>query len=77
MSFKYKDFFLEYLAILLCGIIMVLLIILDSWLRLGLGGFAILALDISYRKKTAIYRGFYKNLVIDCSIRKFRSFSLI
>ena len=33
MSSKYKESFKEYLAILLCGIIMVLPTVLDSWSR--------------------------------------------
>ena len=44
-----------------------------SWPWAGLGGIAILVLDISYRKKPPIYRDFYKNVCIDCSIREFRS----
>ena len=47
--------------------------------KLGLGGIAILVLDISYRKIPRYYylSRFLQNLWIDCSIRVFRSFSLI
>ena len=47
--------------------------------RLKLGGIAILVLDISYRKIPRYYylSRFLQNLWIDCSIRVFRSFSLI
>ena len=44
--------------------------------KLGLGGTAILVLDISCRK-AAIYQGSYKSRWIDYSIRVFQSFSSI
>ena len=51
------------------------------WLYVGLGGIAILVLDILYEKTRyyylIIYRGSYKDLCVDCSFRVFRSFSFI
>ena len=50
-----------------------------SDMHVGLGGIAILVLDISYKKIPRYYylSWFLQNLWIDCSIRVFRSFSLI
>jgi len=47
------------------------------WCAVGLGGIAILVLDISYRKNQRIYCGFYKSLWINYSIRMLLSFLLI
>ena len=47
-----------------------------GYFAVGLGGIAILVLDISYRKIPRYYylSRFLLNLCIDCSIRVFRSF---
>ena len=51
---------------------------MQQHMELGLGGIAILVLDISYRKIPRYYylSRFLLNLCIDCSIRVFRSLVL-